>query len=321
MSTLHERVARALLLIGLAASGSAQALSFNVTYDSSVNSAPAGFKTAFQDAVNYYDSTFANPITIDLNVGWGEVGGSGLSSNALGESKIASLYPTSFNGMISLMSGNPGLSSYYTSSPTNNPSADNILIPSAEVKAMECGPQNTKGGCNSPVSGGAVGFGSSYSWDFNPGGTPLSSQYYFVGVAEHEISEVMGRISFRDSSACSSIIGTSPCFAPLDLFRYDSNGTFDPTNGTIFSTNGGKTRVNTFNSNSSGDYGDWSGSTLDAYNAFFSSGKVYPISSGDVAEMNVLGYNTTVPLPDAFWLLGSGLLVLVAGTRRARSSV
>ncbi len=322
MSTWRQNVALAVLLIGLATSGSVQALSFNVTYDSSVNNAPAGFTTAFQDAINYYDSTFTNPITIDLSVGWGEVGGSSLSSNALGESEISGLYSTSFNGMINLMSGNPGLSAYYTSSPTSNPNTTNILISDAEVKAMECG-TNAKGGCAAPVSGGAVGFSSSSSWDFNSGTTPSSGQYDFTGVAEHEISEVMGRISLQDSSACSSLTGTAPCYAPLDLFRYDSNGAFDPVNGTNFSIDGGQTVINTFNTNSSGDYGDWSGSTMDAYNAFASPGLLYPVSSGDVSEMRVLGYDSPVPLPAAIWLFGSGLLGLavVAAARRPRSSV
>ncbi len=316
MRTLRRKLAFVCLLVGLGICEQALALSFNVTYDSSVSSAPSGFTTDFQDAINYYQSTFTNPITIDLNVGWGEVGGSAISSGALGESELSGLYQTSYNGMINLMGGNPGLSSYYTTSPTSNPSATDMFIPTAEMKAMECGSQNAGGTCRTAVSGGAVGFGSSYSWDFSSNTVPSTGQYDFLGVAEHEISEVMGRVSLQDWSGCPAGSSTPPCFAPLDLFRYGSGGTFNPVNGTDFSINGGVTTLNTFNTNSGGDYGDWSGTTLDPFNAFMKSGTLYSVSGADVSEMKVLGYDTPVPLPAAFWLLASGLLVLAVLARR-----
>ncbi len=56
-------------------STTASALTFNVTYDSSVLNAPSSFKTAFQDAINFYQKTFNNPIAININVGWGEIAG------------------------------------------------------------------------------------------------------------------------------------------------------------------------------------------------------------------------------------------------------
>jgi hypothetical protein len=52
-----------------------------------VNSAPAGFTAAFQDAVNFFESTFINPITVNIDVGWGELGGSPIASGDLGESE------------------------------------------------------------------------------------------------------------------------------------------------------------------------------------------------------------------------------------------
>ena len=54
---------------------SAHALSFNLTFDDSTVGAPAGFFTAFNDAVQFYETNFTDPITINLQVGWGEVAG------------------------------------------------------------------------------------------------------------------------------------------------------------------------------------------------------------------------------------------------------
>src|ERR1700736_1003711 len=70
-------------LASLAASGSAEALFINASYDSSVNSAPAGFTSAFQTAVDFFDSTFADPITVNIKVGWGEIGGRALEVGGL----------------------------------------------------------------------------------------------------------------------------------------------------------------------------------------------------------------------------------------------
>ena len=62
----------AVLLLGPAAvglSGPAEAMVINANYNSSVNSAPAGFKTAFQSVVNYFDNMFSDPITVNIGVG------------------------------------------------------------------------------------------------------------------------------------------------------------------------------------------------------------------------------------------------------------
>jgi hypothetical protein len=66
--------------------GAAGGLVFNVTYDASANSAPAGFKTAFAAAIEFYTTEFSDPITINIDVGWGEVDGIPLSAGNLGES-------------------------------------------------------------------------------------------------------------------------------------------------------------------------------------------------------------------------------------------
>ncbi len=68
---------------------SARALSFNLAFDSSTAAAPAGFTSAFNDAIQFYETHFTDPITINLQVGWGEVAGQALPPNALGESSAS----------------------------------------------------------------------------------------------------------------------------------------------------------------------------------------------------------------------------------------
>src|SRR5579871_820297 len=61
-------------------------MQINVTFDSSVSQAPAGFVAAVDYVVALFDATFTNNVTVNLDVGWGEVDGQQLDPSALGES-------------------------------------------------------------------------------------------------------------------------------------------------------------------------------------------------------------------------------------------
>jgi hypothetical protein len=72
--------------------GAAGGLQFDLVWDSSVSSAPAGFKSAAIAAATYYTQMFSNPETITIDVGWGEVGGTAIGSGSLSESSSARTY-------------------------------------------------------------------------------------------------------------------------------------------------------------------------------------------------------------------------------------
>jgi hypothetical protein len=67
-------------------SSSTGGLVINISWDASVSSAPTGFTTAVMNAVQYLESQFSNPVTINIDVGYGECNGYALGSGALGES-------------------------------------------------------------------------------------------------------------------------------------------------------------------------------------------------------------------------------------------
>jgi hypothetical protein len=48
------------------------ALQINLIYDSSAATAPAAFKTAMAAAATFLDDLILNPITVNIQVGWGE---------------------------------------------------------------------------------------------------------------------------------------------------------------------------------------------------------------------------------------------------------
>ena len=127
-------------LASMAASGSAEALVINTSYDGSINSAPAGFSSAFQTAVNFFQSTFTDPITVNIKVGWGEIGGSAIASGALGESQtyLAGYY--SYNTVRNAMIRDAKTSadrSAVASLPSIDPTRGRYeLMSTAEAKAL-----------------------------------------------------------------------------------------------------------------------------------------------------------------------------------------
>src|SRR5215472_16102900 len=62
-------------------------MKINIIWDPSTSFAPAAFKAAINWVVNFLDQLFTNNITINIDVGWGEIDNQSLVSGALGESE------------------------------------------------------------------------------------------------------------------------------------------------------------------------------------------------------------------------------------------
>lgn len=282
------------LALFLSVSPVAQAVTLNITYDSSVSSAPAGFKNAINYVAQTFDSYFTNPVDVNINVGWGEVAGQTLSANAVGESITnyysgSTIYNTIAQDLYNTDSAASNSSTAHSAAqyiPATSPIKTSMYISAANAKAIGAVANSTT------TSDGSVGFDSSYAYSFNTTGPTASGTYDFVGLAMHEISEVMGRTGFLPGSTSGTYYQT-----PLDLFRYTSPGVLDtnsPGTANYFSVNGGSTSLNTFNTISGADYADWAGATPDAFNAFIGSpGTTEPFSVADLSVLNAIGWQTS----------------------------
>jgi hypothetical protein len=114
-------------------------------------------------------------------------------------------------------------------------------------------------------------------------------------VLEHEITEVMGRVSLLDSPAQYGV---------PDLYRYSAPGVLsDAPSGSgstaYFSIDNGNTNLGTWNNQiSNGDLADWypqgpAPGGNDAFNDYCSPGVINVISSSDLTLMEALGWTVT----------------------------
>jgi hypothetical protein len=265
-------------------------MNINLTFDSSTNGAPAAFFNAINAVAQYYDSIFLNPITVNITVGYGSIGGQSLSSGALGESNtFFNQYTYSQIRGALTASAATGASTLPPADPTNG---GVYWVATAEAKAI---------GLSGPSGAvdGYVGFASQgVNWTYNTtnGGSVAPGTYDFFGVAAHELSEVLGRDLFVGNQDNQGIGANS--YTPLDLFHYSSSGTRDflGTTAGYLSVNGGATNLDNFNTNPNGDFGDWANSAgNDAFRAFSNSGVANPVSSSDLTELSALGYSENAP--------------------------
>jgi hypothetical protein len=143
---------------------------------------------------------------------------------------------------------------------------------------------------------GYVGFSSvPNTFSYANGSVPPANEYYFIGVVEHEITEIMGRVSLLGD--------LTPDYSVIDLFRYSSPGVRDTTAGGLnstsyFSIDDGITNLGSWNNQiSNGDLADWypqgaASGVNDAFNDYSNPGVINVVSASDLTLISALGWKT-----------------------------
>lgn len=268
---------------------STPALTINVNYDSSVAvlTNAAQIESAFAVAAETFQSLYTNNATVNINVYWGPTGPF-TNGIELGRSSLTAL-PSSYSQITNALFLNRASTADTDSVaglPAIDPTGGPWWVPRAEIKALGLAIAGVSP--NDSVNDGAVGFNSNVVYALDPDNRAIAGEYDFIGVAEHEVSEVLGRITL----GLSANIG----FVPFDLFRFTNNAqrSFEPNvTNVYFSVDNGATALKLFYTNATlGDINDWESSSMpDSYDAFVSDGQVLPISIADIATLDVLGYN------------------------------
>ena len=264
---------------------------FNISFDSSVSSAPTGFVSTVNAVAQFFENTFSDNVTVNVSVGFGEVGGQTVT--ALGESETF-LNTYTYSQVRSGLIGDAKTaddSSAANSLPSASPlSGATYWVPRAEAKALGLL------GASSNTDG-FVGFSSASNlFDYDRSNGITAGQYDFFGVVAHELTEVMG----RQLMTSATFGGHANSLEPMDLFHYSAAGvrSFTGTQAGYFSPDGGSTNLDNFNTNSGGDFGDWASSAgNDAFLAFGRSGVVSAVTEADLRVMDAIGWDRTTSSP------------------------
>lgn len=290
------------ILLFLGSNFQARALIINPEYDTTVTTATnaAQIETAFGVAAQTIESLYTNPITINIMVYWGTNGPSNPFSGGigLGASSTEATFETGF-GYVQLTNALWAVrktvaqisadASFPATDPLPNGSTN--VVPTAEAKALNILGETP----NNPSLDGDVGFSTDPGivFAFSPTNRAVAGEYDFIGVAEHEITEVMGRTTFD----------LNTYYVPFDFFRFTGTGVRNLSPSTFdvyFSINNGTNVLKYYNDpGNGGDLQDWASPSTppDSYDAFSYSNSKNTISYEDLIALNILGYDLNYTPP------------------------
>jgi hypothetical protein len=259
------------------------------TFDSSITG--RGDASQVENGINYaiqqYEGLYNNAMTVDIEFQFG-VTGLGESFHGSGTYSYSQV-----NNALQNLNSDPDQITSAANLPASDPNPGvQWKVVSSDAVALKLA---------SGVTTGTVLFNQSATLAYDPFDRAVNNSFDFIGVAEHEISEILGRDG-----------GGSNANLPFELMHYSSAGNLDFSNtkNDYFSIDGGVTNLKDFSNPAAinskgnpvgGDSQDFLNSSTfssndyvpDSYNSFSDSDVQNALTNVDVTVMNVLGYNST----------------------------
>ncbi len=159
-------------------------INFNVTLDPSVNNAPAGFMTAVNSALAFYQHAFTNSVTVNITFAWSALAAGTAAQNNFFVNSFS--YTQIRNALIANQKSPDDLIAY-ASLPVNNPTGHSNSIAEYELSL----PQERALGLGTSTGNPdiTVTLNSNLSWTFDPNNRAVAGKNDAIGALEHEISE------------------------------------------------------------------------------------------------------------------------------------
>jgi len=260
----------------------------NLVYDSSVGAAPAAFKTAITAAASFLDELIVSPITINIQVGYGEDDNGQYS---IGDN--LSLGGAFFQTTVNYSTLRADLAANATTAldqsavgslPASDPTGgETFWVGDAEARALGLLP------ASSAIMDGAVGFNDTYSWNYSTDGQAVPGEIDFVSDAELELAHALGMQ-----------LGTTSSSTALMLFRYSAPGVRELTVNSdelttppaYFSIDGGQTNLGNYDTSGDSTLFEAGGpiAANDVFAVPYMYGVEHTFSQTDALELNVLGF-------------------------------
>jgi hypothetical protein len=328
---MRRLLAASALAIGASlAAGAAQALTIVPTFDSSItdSSNAAAIEANIDNALQFYDTTFSNPETVQIDFQISSAVAGGESETSFYQLPAAA-YVDYLPRVAAASPQNAVLQSAAAFAASGNFSTRQnwtLFATAAELSAIGLnapGQLDASGGTSGSFDGiVTVNSGLSFTDTAGPGGVNATA------IFEHEIDEVLG------IGGAGSLLDDQQQFpntlGVLDLYRYSGPGTpsfTTATNATSYlSFNGGQSVVGMFNQTGVGDAGDWADFTASCSGALvqnYTECQGNPVvslnrASPEVVALEGVGYNLGVPEPATWALLLTGFALIGTTLRRPR---
>ena len=265
---------------------------------------------------------------INLDIGYGEVDNYQLPADYLGAT-LNYFYGIDYQTVTTALAKDG-----FTFAATNEPTSNQFAVTSADAKTLGIPEPGGFQAYDAYIGFSTLSTGLSYNTRANASGLNSGTgpnQVDLQAVAEHEISEAMGRVGSEGDLIANA-------YTPLDLFNYQSPGVLElSANGGYFSVNNGKTNLGNYNNATvnGGDIADWASNgsntqsntlglpkgSYDAYDAFVSPGYNGNLSVSDIIEAVAVGYKLkSAPVASAA-LLGNYIASSFAGAASLQGEI